>query len=123
MLASLAPINRRHRGPKRSRTIDVFHPEDLSGPARCGAVVDDSDHRVSEVGGVRVVGDGTRQQGDAEDVVEDLLAEPGPEARAEVDEEQDTVDGGHRPKPVGSVGGELLAPARGVGAEGVVAVD
>ena len=109
---------RGHMGPGiesgQRHTIDIFDPEDL---ASRGVNINDG---VSQVGGMSEVGDGPSEQSDGEDVVEHLLAEPGPETQSVVGQEQEAVDGRHRPEPVGALNRELLVPGRRVDLKSVV---
>jgi hypothetical protein len=98
------------------------------------------DDRVGETRGHGKVGDGADEEGDGEEVVEDLLAVSGPEAQGVVDEllvivslhsslwegrwgtdEGEGEDGHDGPEPVGPSGREMSISALGVDVEGIVA--
>lgn len=99
---------------------DVLGEEDLVRQG--GAPVERCwDDRVGETRGHGKVGDGADEEGDGEEVVEDLLAVSGPEAQGVVDEEGEGEDGHDGPEPVGPSGREMSISALGVDVEGIVA--
>lgn len=127
---------------ERHDPVDKLGEEDLAVTVL--GLVDLGDHIPCEVRGEGVVGDGTGEESDGEEVVEDLLARAGDEGQAKEDElpwrvsltpshdagrrgrgggtthEFEDEDSSNSPQPVGAMGGERLLACRRVDLQSLV---
>lgn len=109
-----------HERSPADKPVDVASIEDLSGAWVTSELINLENWNTGDVRGLGVVGDGADEEGDDEEVVEDTLAILGEELEADDTEEDEEVEGGHSPEPVGASSGEVVIGSGRVDLEGVV---
>lgn len=100
--------------------VDVTSEEDLSGAWVVAERVDLSDGDASDIRSLSVVCDGADEKGDDVEVVEDLLTVLGEVGQGDDREEDEEVDGGYSPEPVGAASGEVVVGGGRIDFEGIV---